>query len=155
MNYTFGRVAALCGLRLSYYITAALLAVSFLGLATTEYRTASPLYILLSLALLPTLLKAMLFSGKQKEKRENELTFPLFCKKYRYDAAMYQAMNLAHLLLVVLFAAWHLSYRLSTDTPALVTSLPTAIAAISLLSRLLGVIGYRLYFHLFPLKAMH
>jgi hypothetical protein len=48
INYTFQRVAALCGLRLSYYLTAALLALSFLFLAIAEQRNASPLYILLN-----------------------------------------------------------------------------------------------------------
>lgn len=153
MNYTFSRVAALCGLRLSYYVTAALLAFSFLVLVVTDYRTASPLYILLSLAVLPSLLKAMLFS--KETKRENALTFPLFCQKYHYNASTYKAMNLSYLLILILFVAWHFSYHLGTDTPKLLTQLPFLLAAVSLLIRLLGVIGYRLYFHLFPLKAMH
>lgn len=155
MNYTFSRVAALCGLRLSYYITAALLALAFLGLAPTEYRSASPLYILLALAVLPSLLKAMLFSGKQNEKRENGLAFPLFCKKYRYDAVSYKSMNLACFLLFILLAAWHISYSRVTEIPGLVSALPALIAALSLLVRILASLGYRLYFHLCPLKAMH
>ncbi|MBR2221601.1 MAG: hypothetical protein IJ972_01235, partial [Campylobacter sp.] len=81
MNYTFSRVASFCGLRLSYYSTATLLAAIFLVLALTGYRTATPLYILLSIAVLPSVFEAMLFS-KQTEKRENALAFPLFCKKY-------------------------------------------------------------------------
>ena len=74
MNYTFHRVAAFCSLRLSYYSTIALLALSFLCLALTEYRTASPLYILLTFAVMPGLLKAMFFSGpkKEKEARRNQ-----------------------------------------------------------------------------------
>lgn len=156
MNYTFGRVAAHCGLRLSYYITAALLFIVFVGLALTEnYRTASPLYILLVLAVLPSLLKAIFFSNPKKEKRENDLAFPLFCQKYHYDRIMYKSMNLAYLLLFLLFAAWHISYRLVENIPPVVSALPAALAALSLLIRVLGVIGYRLYFHLFPLRAMH
>jgi len=153
MNYTFSRVAAFCGLRLSYYITAALLAASFLVLTFTEYRIASPLYILLCLAVLPSILKAMLFS--KETKRENELTFPLFCQKYHYNTAIYKAMNLSYFLILILFAAWHFSYTLGSDKPGIITQLPFLLAAASLLVRLLGVIGYRLYFHLFPLKAMH
>lgn len=156
MNHTFQRVAAFCGLRLSYYITAALLAVAFVGLALTEnYRTASPLYILLTMAVMPAILKSMFFSAKKEEKRENALAFPLFCKKYHYDLAMYKSMNLAYLLLFILFAAWHISYSLVEAVPSVISSLPALIAALSLLTRILGSIGYRLYFHLFPLKAMH
>lgn len=155
MNYTFHRVAAFCGLRLSYYITAALLAISFLGLALTDYRTASPLYILLTLAVMPGLLKAMFFSGKKEEKREKALAFPLFCEKYRYNLISYKSMNLAYLLLFILLAAWQVSYRLVEDFPAIVTSLPILVAAASLISRIFASIGYRLYFQLFPLKAMH
>lgn len=155
MNYTFLRVASHCGLRLSYYVTAALLAITFLLLVPTEYRTATPLYILLSLALLPSLLKSMFFSGDKAQKRENALAFPLFCKKFHYDFIWYKSMNLAYLLLFLLFAAWHISYSLSTDIPAPVTSLPVFTAAACLLTRILGSIGYWLYFHLFPLKAMH
>ena len=153
MNYTFSRVAAHCGLRLSYYITAALLAICFVVLSVTDYRTASPLYILLTLAVLPTLLKSMLFS--KETKRENDLTFPLFCQKYHYNTAMYKAMNLSYFLILVLFVAWHFSYILYPGTLKLITCLPSLLAAVSLLTRIIGVIGYRLYFHLFPLKAMH
>ena len=153
MNYTFSRVASHCGLRLSYYITAALLAITFLVLVFTQYITASPLYILLCLAVLPSLLKSMLYS--KATKRENELTFPLFCQKYHYNTEMYKAMNLSYLLILILFVAWHLSYRPGTNLPELITRLPSLLASVSLLVRLLGVTGYRLYFHLFPLKAMH
>ena len=155
MNYTFQRVAALCGLRLSYYVTAALLGLSFLGLVVTDYKTPSPLYILLSLAVLPSLLEAMFFSGQKAEKRENDLSFPLFCKKYRYSSIRYKSMNLAYLLLFILLTAWHISYATSTDLPDFVTHLPVLTAALSLLTRLFGIISYRIYFHFFPLKAMH
>ena len=156
MNYTFQRVASLCGLRLSFYVTAALLAATFFILVFTTYRTASPLYILLTLALMPSLLRSMLFSGTtEKEKRENTLAFPLFCKKYRYDSASYKAMNLAYLLIFILLAAWHVSYRNFSGDPVYLTALPMGTAVISLLTRLLGTLGYRIYFHRFPLKAMH
>lgn len=154
MNDTFRRVAAFCGLRLSYYSTAALLAVIFFILALTDYRTASPLYILLTLAVMPTILKSMFFSATESQKRENDMAFPLFCQKYKYDIAMYNSLQLAHILLFVLFAAWHISYSLSDGTPAIVTAIPSLIAAICLLIRIFGTIGYRLYFRFFPLKAM-
>ena len=50
MNYTFSRVAAFCGLRLSYYSTAGLLVLIFLLLIPTEYQTPTPIYILFSMA---------------------------------------------------------------------------------------------------------
>ena len=155
MNRTFERVAAYCGLRLSYYTTAALLAAAFLILAFTEYRSASPLYILLVLAVLPSIMKSLLFSGKKKEKRENDLPFPLFCKKYHYDFIMYKSIRISYLLIFILFAAWHFACSRSGQLPAIVSSLPALLAAVSLLIRIFGVIGYRLYFRLFPLRAMH
>ena len=154
MNHTFGRVAAHCGLRLSYYITAALLCIAFFALTLTDYRTPSPLYILLVAAVAPSVLKAMLFENT-KQKRENAVAFPLFCKKYKYDAVLYQSMNLAYFLLFILFAAWQISYSRSEALPPLICRLPVLLAAVSLCIRLLGTIGYRLYFRLFPLKAMH
>ena len=154
MNYTFSRVAAFCGLRLSYYITAAILATSFLVLILAGYRSATPLYILLVMAVLPSIVEA-LFSSRYKEKRENELSFPLFCKKYRYDRVRFSSMKIAYLLLFVLFAAWHISYTGHTITPAFIPKLPGVLAAASLLLRILATLGYRLYFRLFPLKAMH
>lgn len=154
MNHTFSRVSAFCGLRLSYYTTAALLAVAFLALAISEYRTPSPLYILLTLAVLPALLKAMLFSSPKAKERESDLAFPLFCKKYKYEVIQYKSMNAAYLLLFLLLAAWQISYSPAKGAPDPVAFLPSFIAALSLLVRLSGVVGYRLYFHLFPLKAM-
>ncbi len=154
MNATFQRVAASCGLRLSYYGTAAMITLAFLALVVTEYRTPSPLYILLATAILPSLLRTMFFP-KSKEKRENT-GFPLFCQKYHYHPDSYKAMSLAYFLVFVLLAAWYISYHTGTgtDTPDFIALLPALIAAISLLTRLLGVIGFRLYFHFFPLKAM-
>lgn len=155
MNYTFQRVASYCGLRLSYYITAALLAISYVGLALTENnRTASPIYILLALALLPAIMKSMFFSSSKETKRENNLAFPLFCKKYHYDLIAYKSMNLSYFLLFILFAAWQISYSFSETVTVFISFLPSLIAITSLLSRILAVIAYRLYFHFFPLKAM-
>ncbi len=154
MNYTFNRVAAFCGLRASYYFTAALLGLSFLFLAPTEFLTASPLYILLTMAVLPSVIKAMFFSSVQKKKKENATAFPLFCKKYHYDFILHKALNIAYLFVFILLTAWILSYSRST-APVLVCRLPVLISGISLLTRILGFAGYRLYFHLFPIKAMH
>ena len=150
MNNTFRQVAALCGLRLSYYTMAVLLSVSFLCLVVTEYRTPSPLYILLALATLPSLMKSIFFTKKE----EKPLTFPLFCKKYRYSSRQYHAMSIAYLLLFVLLAAWHISYGNADTLPVPVSILQSLIAGISLTIRILGVIGYQVYFHLFPLKSM-
>ncbi len=154
MNHTFSRVAAFCGLRLSYYSTAALLAISFLALALTEYRTPTPLYILLTMAVLPSVTETMFFS-KQKEKRENDLSFPLFCQKYRYKRIKFESMKIAYLLLFVLLAAWHISYTSGATTPFFIRMLPAILAATALLLRILVTLGYRLYFHCFPLQAMH
>lgn len=152
MTSIMQRVAAYCGLRLSYYITAGLLTLIFFCLVPTEYRTATPLYILLMLAVLPSLVSAIFYPHK-KEKRENDSAFPLFCKKYHYNLIMHKSMNIAYLLLFILFAAWHISY-LHTETAAIIEYLPVLTASLSLLIRIFGVIGYRLYFHFFPLRAM-
>ena len=154
MNYTFSRVAAFCGLRLSYYSTAALLAIIFLLLAPTEYRTPTPLYILLTMAVLPSVIEAMFFSN-YKKKRENDLSFPLFCQKYKYNPIKFSAMKIAYLLLFILLAAWHISYSNVTMTSVFIPKFPAILAAVALLLRILGTLGYRLYFQLFPFKAMH
>lgn len=157
MNYTFSRVAAFCGLRLSYYSTAALLTIIFLLLIPTEYQTPTPVYILFTMALLPSITEAMFFSNR-KEKRENP-EFPLFCKKYKYDQIKFSSMKIAYVLLFVLLGAWHISYiNFTTDYTMLsvfIPKLPSVLAITSLLVRILGTLGYRLYFQLFPFKAMH
>lgn len=153
MNYTFSRVAAFCGLRFSYYSTAALLAIVFLALALTGYRTATPIYILLTMAVLPSIAETLFYS-KHKEKRENNLSFPLFSKKYHYSHCKFSAMKTAYLLLFVLFAAWHISYTGHTTVPAFIRIVPTILAATSLLLRILATLGFRLYFRLFPVEAM-
>ena len=154
MNYTFSRVAAFCGLRLSYYSTAALLTFIFLLLIPTEYRTPTPVYILFTMALLPSVIEAMLFSNC-KEKRENGLAFPLFRKKYKYNWVKFSSMKIAYVLLFVLLAAWHISFINYTMTSALIPKLPVILAVTALLLRILGTVGYLLYFRLFTFKAMH
>ena len=155
MNYTFGRVAAHCGLRLSYYVTTALLCLSFFLLVMTSYRTPSPLYILLVAAVAPSVIKTLLAGNKKQQKRANTVAFPLFCKKYKYDAVLYQSMNISYLLLFILLAAWQISYSRSINVPELICRLPALLATVSLSCRILGFIGYFLYFRLFPMKAMH
>lgn len=152
MQHTFRRVAAFCGLRLSYYATAALLALVFFVLLFTKYQTATPLYLLVAVLLLPGILKSVVFPDRQK--RENDVSFPLFCQKYHYDFLSGRALNLSCLLLYVLFAAWQISYRSAEDFPVFVTHLPVWIAAASLLMRIVFTLGYYLYFCFFPLKAM-
>ncbi len=154
MNNTFRKVASLCGLRLSYYTTAALLAIAFLSLIPTMYRTPSPLYILLSLAVLPSVVKALFFSAPKNKKKEYTLAYPLFCKKYHYDFITYRSLRISYLLIFVLFAAWHISYVTSPDTPAIIRCLPALLGSVSLLVQIFAIWGYRLYFHFFPLHAM-
>ena len=154
MNNTFRKVASFCGLRVSYYTTAALLAIAFLCLIPTAYLTASPLYILLSLAVLPSVIKAMLFSSDKNKKREHSLAYPLFCKKFHYDYVSYRSMSISYLLLFILFGAWHISYASQAEMPALIRNLPLLLGSSSLLIRLLAVSGYWFYFRVFPLRAM-
>lgn len=152
-NYIFGKVATLCGLRISLYITLVLLIISFLGLLFTGYRTASPLYILIFGAILPEWIQMVVFPESEK-KRENKLPFPLFCKKYRYTIKYHKSMNLSCFVLFLMLGAWHISYINSTSLPTIVTSLPTLIAIINLTTRLFTTIAYQIYFTYFPLKAM-
>lgn len=155
-NYIFRKVAALCGLQISFYITLTLLILSFLGLILAGYRTASPLYILIFAAILPEWIQMVVFpkSDKKKEKRENGLPFPLFCKKYHYTIKRHKSMNLACLVLFLMLGAWHISYINSTSLPAIVTALPSFIAILNLITRLFATIIYQIYFTYFPLKAM-
>lgn len=155
-NYIFRKVAALCGLRISLYITLALLTISFLALILTEYRTASPLYILVFGAILPEWIQMVIFQEptNKKEKRENKLPFPLFCQKYHYTIKRHKSTNLACIVLFFMLGAWHIAYRHNTSLPSLVASLPSLIAGINLITRLFTTIAYQIYFTYFPLKAM-
>ena len=152
-NYIFRKVAALCGLRISLYITLVLLTISFLGLIFSGYRTTSPLYILIFGAILPEWIQMVVFPDSDK-KKEPKLPFPLFCKKYHYSLKRHKAMNLACLIVFIMLGAWHISYWNNTSLPAFVTALPSLIAIINLVTRLLITIAYHIYFTYFPLKAM-
>lgn len=155
MSYTFARVAAHCGLRLSYYITAAFVGMTFLYFVLTEYRTATPTYILFVMLLVPSLTKSFFFSNQSKNKKENALAFPLFCKKYGFDPITYKSLRISYLLIFILFAAWQFSCLSFADSvSACPRYLPSGLAMTSLLIRLLGTLCYRLYFHFFPLRAM-
>ena len=155
-NYIFRKVAALCGLRISLYITLVLLILSFLVLNFTGYRTASPFYIIVFATILPEWIQMVVFPepNNKKEKRENKLPFPLFCKKYRYTIRYHKAMNLTNIILFLMLGAWHISYHNTNTLPTLVTIIPLSIAIINLLTRLLTNIIYQFYFTYFPLKAM-
>ena len=153
-TYIFRQVAAMCGLRISYYIAAALLSLTVIILPLIGYRTATPIYILFTMALLPGLTHAMFFSSEKNEKRENGTPFPLFRKKYKYNPNRHKALNISHLLLFILLAAWRFSYAGTSGLSVYVTELPTGIAIISILSRILITAFYHLYFRFFPLKAM-
>ncbi len=155
-NYIFRKVAALCGLRISLYITLTLLIISFLALILTGYRTASPLYILIFGAILPEWIQMVIFpeTDKKKEKRENKLPFPLFCQKYHYTTKRHKSTNLACLVLFFMLAAWHISYMNNSSLPSIVRALPSLIAVINLITRLFATITYQIYFTYFPLKAM-
>lgn len=155
-NYIFRKVAALCGLRISLYITLVLLILSFLVLNFTGYRTASPFYIIVFATILPEWIQMVVFPepDNKKEKRENKLPFPLFCKKYRYTIRYHKAMNLTNIILFLMLGAWHISYHNTNTLPTLVTIIPLSIAIINLLTRLLTNIIYQFYFTYFPLKAM-
>lgn len=152
-SYIFRKVAALCGLRISLYITLALLIVSFLGLIFTGYRTASPLYIIIFAAILPGWIQMVVFPESDK-KKEKKLPFPLFCQKYHYTTKRHKSMNLACLVLFLMLGAWHISYINSTSLPTIVTALPSFIAMINLVTRLFITVAYQIYFTYFPLKAM-
>lgn len=155
-HYIFQKVAALCGLRISLYITIALLILSFLVLNFTGYRTASPFYITVFAAILPEWIQMVVFpeDNNKKEKREPKLPFPLFCQKYRYTTRYHKSMNLTSIVLFLMLGAWHLSYHLNNTLPAIITMIPLSIAIINMITRLLTIIVYQIYFIYFPLKAM-
>ena len=155
-NYIFRKVASLCGLRISLYVTLALLIISFLGLNLTGYRTASPLYISVFATILPEWIQMVVFSetDHKKKKREQTLPFPLFCKKYRYSIRYHKAMNLSSLIVFLMLTAWHISYQINATLPTIITILPLSIAIVNLTTRLLTNVIYHIYFTYFPLTAM-
>ena len=155
-NYIFQKVAGLCALRISRYITLVLLIMSFLILNFTGYRTASPFYILVFTTILPEWIQMVVFPEKhnKKEEKESKLPFPLFCKKYRYSIRYHKSMNLANFVLFLMLGAWHISYYSNNTLPTIVTVIPISIAIINLFTRLLINIIYQIYFTYFPFKAM-
>lgn len=156
MHALFRQVAAFCGLRLSYYLTEAIVAILFFMLVLTENRTVSPLYIVLSALVMPSIIKAMLFpeeQKKQKKKKESSSPLPLFCKKYRYDATMHTSFRIAYLILFIMLLAWRVSY-LNSQKPDWIILLPIWTGGISLILRLGISMGYQIYFRHFPMKAM-
>ena len=152
-NYIFRKVAGLCALRISRYITLILLIMSFLILNFTGYRTASPFYILVFATILPEWIQMVVFPEEHNTK-ESKLPFPLFCKKYRYSIRYHKSMNLFNIILFLMLGAWHISYYSNNTLPTIVTVIPISIAIINLSTRLFANIIYQIYFTYFPLKAM-
>lgn len=148
------QVASFCGLRAALNLTACMTGLSFLILMLAGYRTATPLYITLACMVLPSLIHGAFYgqSDKKKEK-EASLPFPLFRKKYHYVSTKHSAMRLGHLFVIIMFAAWHISFR-GTDSPAYLTSIPGVFAILSLCIRLGVTVFYRIYFKQNPIKAM-
>ena len=151
-HYIFQKVAALCGLRISLYITITLLILSFLVLNFTGYRTASPFYIIVFAAILPEWIQMVVFPENTKKKEK--LPFPLFCEKYRYTTRFHKSMNLASIILFLMLGAWHISYHINNTLPIIITMIPLSIAIINIMIRLFTTIIYQIYFIYFPLKAM-
>lgn len=153
MDLLFYRVAAYRGLTISGYVLSALLALSFLCLVFTEYKTPSPLYLLFLYSVLPYLLRTLLEQRASAQKKE-EPFFPLFCRKYHYSKLRHTAASISYLIAFCLLGAWHLSYVFFPGKPDLVCRLPAFIAAVSLLVRLISTVCYRIYFRKDPLRAM-
>lgn len=154
MELLFLRVAAYRGLILSGYVLSVLLALSFLCLLFTEYKTPSPLYLLFLYSVLPYLIRTLLEQRAAKQKKEEECLFPLFCHKYHYSKLRHTAASISYLTAFFLLGAWHFSYAFHSGAPTLLCRLPACIAAVSLFVRLAATVGYRIYFRRNPLAAM-
>lgn len=154
MDLLFYRVAAYRGLILSGYVLSALLALSFLFLIFTKYKTPSPLYLLFLYSILPYLIHTLLEQKYAIHQKKEDCLFPLFCHKYRYSKLRHSAASISYLIAFFMLAAWHLSYMLHPGKPVLVCRLPDCIAAVSLLVRLIATTCYRIYFRRNPLRAM-
>ncbi|MGN0505270.1 MAG: hypothetical protein ACI4FZ_01840 [Lachnospiraceae bacterium] len=159
MELLFHRVAAYRGLILSGYVLSCLLALSFLVLVFTEYKTPAPLYLLFLYSVLPYLLRTLLTQSSNGTHQKKEETvcdiFPLFCQKYHYSALRHTAAGISYLIAFFLLCAWSFSYVLHPGKPVLVSRIPICIAAVSLLVRLSCTVCYRIYFRRNPLRAMH
>lgn len=154
MDLLFYHVAAYRGLTLSGYALSALLALSFLCLLLTEYKTPSPLYLLFLYSVLPYLLRTLLEQRNSSRQKREDCLFPLFCRKYHYSGLRHTAASLSYLIAFFMLGAWHLSYVFHPGKPVFVCRLPACIAAVSLLVRLIATICYRIYFRKNPLRAM-
>lgn len=154
IDFLFRRVAAYRGIILSFYLLALLLAVSYLGLLLTDYKTPSPLYLLFLLSVLPYLLRTLMEQKRKQKEEHASALLPLFCKKYKFSSLRLASAGLSYLIVFFLLAAWRFSYVQNPGCPAGIRNIPVMIAAVSLCSRVLFTAGYRYYFTHFTLRAM-
>ena len=147
------QIAAFCGVRTALRVTAGITCAWFLFLFFHDYRTPTPLYIMLTCMVLPSLIQGAAFSNDtQKKEKEKKLPLPLFRKKYGYDSAKHFCLRLSHTVVILMFAAWHISFRAS-DT-SVYSAFPLVAAAGSLLVRIGVTVYYRFYFNYNITNAM-
>lgn len=152
LSQELNRLAAYRGLMLSYRSLQLLLIAAFLVLALTEQASLSPLYIVLVLALLPLPLESV-FRSRAK-KRENDASFPLLSQKYRYTPERHAAYRIVCLIGFLMLLAWRLNYVLFPIGTDWVMLLPILLCAGALCLRIGITLFYRIYFRLFPLRAL-
>lgn len=160
MNLCLYRIASFRGLQLSCYHIAIMLVMSFTALLFTESKTVSPIYILLVLGLLPSLVESVAKSRQarreqQNNKRENStVPFPLLIQKYHYSDNRQTALNFTYIIVLLLIAAWRFNYLLFPVSTQWICDLPVYCIAGSLVSRIVISIGYNMYFRFFPIQSM-
>lgn len=158
LNLCLNRLASYRGVVLSCRSLAVMLIVSFLVLAFGSGKTLAPLYIVLTLGLLPPFLSSVISASKRyQNKYGDELSkplFPLLQRKYNFSELRFLSLNLTYIIILLLLLTWRIHYILFPSTSVFLCYLPVFIIGISLLLRILCTVGYLIYFRLFPLHAI-
>lgn len=128
-----------------------LITALYLGL---RRLTASPLYILLFLILLPNILSFAAKDYGEKSQSKllqniiNEQPFLLgtLKKKYKYTKLHYTSNSISYLISIILIGLWQYSFNTQYYLPDYIKYIPAITIASGLAVRLVGIVFYQLKF---------
>ena len=137
-------------LMLSRYFLSILLGIVSLYLGFLRYPV-SPLYILLFLNILPSIIKYAIHDYSNKNRNhfitaisaEKPFKLENLKAKYKYSKLVYISNSISYLLAIFLLCLWQINYS-NTEIDSIISILPLSILAAGLMSRFLGLFFYRI-----------
>ena len=137
-------------LMVSRYFFSILLGIASLYLGFKRYPV-SPLYILLFLNILPSILKYAIQDYSQKYRNRlviaisTEEPFKLenLRTKYKYSKQVYISNSISYLIAIFLICLWQINYN-NTGIDSAISILPISILSLGLMLRFLSVLLYRI-----------